>query len=174
MSSSGERARDSFRRGSVELRRRSERARVQFVRSLGEPALFAITLSAVVSATFGRITGTPSTSREKPSRIGDVGSRSTGVTVAPSSQVPLSRKSFETCVLESDDTGFCGLTTIRKPSCAAAVAAISRMATAVSIAIGKEEQNLRHVMSKSPSAPTSKIGSSRAAFPRPSQLPVTQ
>lgn len=52
MSSSGERARDSFRRGSVELRRRSERARVQFVRSLGEPALFAITLSAVVSATF--------------------------------------------------------------------------------------------------------------------------
>ena len=40
-----ERAREGLKRGS-------ERARVLATRSLGEPALFAITLSAVVSAIF--------------------------------------------------------------------------------------------------------------------------
>ena len=53
------RAREGLRRGSkglrrssVGLRRGSERARVLIAHSLGEPALFAITLSAVVSAVF--------------------------------------------------------------------------------------------------------------------------
>jgi APA family basic amino acid/polyamine antiporter len=41
-----------IRRRSEELRRRSERARVLVARTLGEPALFAILLSAVVSAIF--------------------------------------------------------------------------------------------------------------------------
>ena len=52
MSGPRDRARGGLRRGSGELRRRSERARIQIIRSLGEPALFAITLSAVVSAIF--------------------------------------------------------------------------------------------------------------------------
>jgi basic amino acid/polyamine antiporter, APA family len=47
-----DRAREGIRRGSEGLRRRSERARVLVVRTLGEPALFAILLSAVVSAMF--------------------------------------------------------------------------------------------------------------------------
>ena len=54
-----DRARESLRRGSkglrrssVGLRRGSERARVLIAHTLGEPALFAITLSAVVSAVF--------------------------------------------------------------------------------------------------------------------------
>jgi basic amino acid/polyamine antiporter, APA family len=47
-----DRAREGLRRSSVGLRRGSERARVVISHSLGEPALFAITLSAVVSAIF--------------------------------------------------------------------------------------------------------------------------
>ncbi len=54
-----DRAREGLRRGSkglrrssVGLRRGSERARVLIAHTLGEPALFAITLSAVVSAVF--------------------------------------------------------------------------------------------------------------------------
>jgi APA family basic amino acid/polyamine antiporter len=47
-----DRARESLRRSSEGLRRGSERARVLIAHSLGEPALFAITLSTVVSAIF--------------------------------------------------------------------------------------------------------------------------
>ena len=47
-----DRAREGLKRSSEGLRRGSERARVLITRSLGEPALFAITLSAVVSAIF--------------------------------------------------------------------------------------------------------------------------
>jgi basic amino acid/polyamine antiporter, APA family len=47
-----ERAREGLRRSSEGLRRGSERARVRIAHTLGEPALFAITLSAVVSAIF--------------------------------------------------------------------------------------------------------------------------
>jgi APA family basic amino acid/polyamine antiporter len=46
------RSSEGFRRSSEGLRRGSERARVVIARTLGEPALFAITLSAVVSAVF--------------------------------------------------------------------------------------------------------------------------
>ena len=46
------RARESLRRSSKGLRRGSERARVLIAHGLGEPALFAITLSAAVSAIF--------------------------------------------------------------------------------------------------------------------------
>ena len=48
----GGRAREGLRRSSEGLKRGSERARVLIARTLGEPALFAITLSAVVSAIF--------------------------------------------------------------------------------------------------------------------------
>jgi APA family basic amino acid/polyamine antiporter len=48
----GGRAREGLRRGSEGLRRGSERAGAVIARTLGEPALFAITLSAVVSAIF--------------------------------------------------------------------------------------------------------------------------
>jgi APA family basic amino acid/polyamine antiporter len=48
----GGRAREGLRRSSEGLKRGSERARVVIARTLGEPALFAITLSAVVSAIF--------------------------------------------------------------------------------------------------------------------------
>jgi basic amino acid/polyamine antiporter, APA family len=47
-----DRARESLRRSSEGLRRGSERARVIIAHRLGEPALFAITLSTVVSAIF--------------------------------------------------------------------------------------------------------------------------
>ncbi len=47
-----DRAREGLRRSSEGLRRRSERARVLISHTLGEPALFAITLSTVVSAIF--------------------------------------------------------------------------------------------------------------------------
>jgi basic amino acid/polyamine antiporter, APA family len=47
-----DRARESLRRSSEGLKRGSERARVLIAHTLGEPALFAITLSAVVSAIF--------------------------------------------------------------------------------------------------------------------------
>jgi APA family basic amino acid/polyamine antiporter len=47
-----DRAREGLRRSSEGLKRSSERARVMIVRTIGEPALFAITLSAVVSAVF--------------------------------------------------------------------------------------------------------------------------
>jgi APA family basic amino acid/polyamine antiporter len=47
-----DRARESLRRGSEGLTRASERARVLTARTLGEPALFAITLSAATSAIF--------------------------------------------------------------------------------------------------------------------------
>jgi basic amino acid/polyamine antiporter, APA family len=47
-----DRARESIRRSSEGLRRGSERARVIIAHTLGEPALFAITLSTVVSAIF--------------------------------------------------------------------------------------------------------------------------
>jgi APA family basic amino acid/polyamine antiporter len=47
-----DRARESLRRSSEGLRRGSERARVLISHRLGEPALFAITLSTVVSAIF--------------------------------------------------------------------------------------------------------------------------
>jgi APA family basic amino acid/polyamine antiporter len=47
-----DRARESLRRSSEGLRRGSERARVAIAHTLGEPALFAITLSTVVSAIF--------------------------------------------------------------------------------------------------------------------------
>jgi APA family basic amino acid/polyamine antiporter len=47
-----DRAREGLRRSSEGLRRGSERARVLIAHSLGEPALFAILLSALVSATF--------------------------------------------------------------------------------------------------------------------------
>jgi basic amino acid/polyamine antiporter, APA family len=47
-----DRARESLRRSSEGLRRGSERTRVLMAHTLGEPALFAITLSAVVSAIF--------------------------------------------------------------------------------------------------------------------------
>jgi APA family basic amino acid/polyamine antiporter len=47
-----DRAREGLRRRSEGLRRGSERARVLIAHSLGEPALFAITLSTVVSAIF--------------------------------------------------------------------------------------------------------------------------
>ena len=47
-----DRAREGLRRSSEGLRRGSERARVMIAHSLGEPALFAITLSTVVSAIF--------------------------------------------------------------------------------------------------------------------------
>jgi len=47
-----DRAREGLRRSSEGLKRGSERARVLIVRTIGEPALFAITLSAVVSAIF--------------------------------------------------------------------------------------------------------------------------
>jgi basic amino acid/polyamine antiporter, APA family len=47
-----DRAREGRRRSSEGLRRRSERARVLISHTLGEPALFAITLSTVVSAIF--------------------------------------------------------------------------------------------------------------------------
>ncbi len=46
------RAREGLRRRSEGLKRSSERARVMIVRTIGEPALFAISLSAVVSAIF--------------------------------------------------------------------------------------------------------------------------
>jgi basic amino acid/polyamine antiporter, APA family len=54
VSSSGEERRAAQRadRARAGLRRGSERARVLVVRTLGEPALFAITLSSVVSAIF--------------------------------------------------------------------------------------------------------------------------
>jgi APA family basic amino acid/polyamine antiporter len=47
-----DRAREGLRRRSEGLRRGSERTRVLMAHTLGEPALFAITLSAVVSAIF--------------------------------------------------------------------------------------------------------------------------
>jgi basic amino acid/polyamine antiporter, APA family len=47
-----DRAREGLRRSSEGLRRGSERARVLIAHRLGEPALFAITLSTVVSAIF--------------------------------------------------------------------------------------------------------------------------
>jgi basic amino acid/polyamine antiporter, APA family len=47
-----DRARESLRRSSEGLKRGSERARVLISHTLGEPALFAITLSTVVSAIF--------------------------------------------------------------------------------------------------------------------------
>jgi basic amino acid/polyamine antiporter, APA family len=47
-----DRAREGLRRSSEGLRRGSERARVIIAHRLGEPALFAITLSTVVSAIF--------------------------------------------------------------------------------------------------------------------------
>jgi APA family basic amino acid/polyamine antiporter len=47
-----DRAREGLRRSSEGLRRGSERARVVIAHRLGEPALFAITLSTVVSAIF--------------------------------------------------------------------------------------------------------------------------
>jgi basic amino acid/polyamine antiporter, APA family len=47
-----DRAREGLRRSSEGLRRGSERARVRISHTLGEPALFAITLSTVVSAIF--------------------------------------------------------------------------------------------------------------------------
>ena len=47
-----DRARESLRRSSEGLRRGSERARFLIAHRLGEPALFAITLSTVVSAIF--------------------------------------------------------------------------------------------------------------------------
>ena len=47
-----DRARESIRRSSEGLKRGSERARVIISHTLGEPALFAITLSTVVSAIF--------------------------------------------------------------------------------------------------------------------------
>jgi basic amino acid/polyamine antiporter, APA family len=47
-----DRAREGLRRSSEGLRRGSERARVMIAHTLGEPALFAITLSTVVSAIF--------------------------------------------------------------------------------------------------------------------------
>jgi APA family basic amino acid/polyamine antiporter len=47
-----DRAREGLRRSSEGLKRGSERARVLIAHTLGEPALFAITLSAVVSAIF--------------------------------------------------------------------------------------------------------------------------
>jgi basic amino acid/polyamine antiporter, APA family len=47
-----DRAREGLRRSSEGLRRGSERARVLISHTLGEPALFAITLSTVVSAIF--------------------------------------------------------------------------------------------------------------------------
>ncbi len=47
-----DRARESLRRSSEGLRRGSERAGARITHSLGEPALFAITLSTVVSAIF--------------------------------------------------------------------------------------------------------------------------
>jgi APA family basic amino acid/polyamine antiporter len=47
-----DRARESLRRSSEGLRRGSGRAGARITHSLGEPALFAITLSAVVSAIF--------------------------------------------------------------------------------------------------------------------------
>ncbi|HEY7454277.1 MAG TPA: universal stress protein [Thermoleophilaceae bacterium] len=47
-----DRAREGLRRRSEGLRRGSERARVLIAHGLGEPALFAITLSAAVSAIF--------------------------------------------------------------------------------------------------------------------------
>jgi APA family basic amino acid/polyamine antiporter len=47
-----DRAREGLRRSSEGLRRGSERARVMIAHRLGEPALFAITLSTVVSAIF--------------------------------------------------------------------------------------------------------------------------
>jgi APA family basic amino acid/polyamine antiporter len=47
-----DRARQGLRRSSEGLRRSSERARVLIAHSLGEPALFAITLSTVVAAIF--------------------------------------------------------------------------------------------------------------------------
>ncbi|HZB07096.1 MAG TPA: universal stress protein [Thermoleophilaceae bacterium] len=46
------RSSEGLRKSSEGLRRRSERARVLVARTLGEPALFAIMLSAVVSAIF--------------------------------------------------------------------------------------------------------------------------
>jgi APA family basic amino acid/polyamine antiporter len=48
----GGRAREGLRRGAEGLRRGSERAGVRIAHTLGEPALFAITLSTVVSAIF--------------------------------------------------------------------------------------------------------------------------
>ena len=48
----GGRAREGIRRSSAGLRRGSERARVAISHTLGEPALFAILLSALVSAIF--------------------------------------------------------------------------------------------------------------------------
>jgi basic amino acid/polyamine antiporter, APA family len=47
-----DRAREGLRRSSEGLRRGSERARVIIAHRLGEPALFAVTLSTVVSAIF--------------------------------------------------------------------------------------------------------------------------
>ena len=47
-----DRAREGLRRSSEGLRRGSERTRVLMAHTLGEPALFAITLSAVVAAIF--------------------------------------------------------------------------------------------------------------------------
>ena len=47
-----DRARESLRRSSEGFRRGSERARVLMAHTLGEPALFAITLSAAASAIF--------------------------------------------------------------------------------------------------------------------------
>jgi basic amino acid/polyamine antiporter, APA family len=47
-----DRAREGLRRSSEGLRRGSERTRVLMAHTLGEPALFAITLSALVSAIF--------------------------------------------------------------------------------------------------------------------------
>jgi basic amino acid/polyamine antiporter, APA family len=48
----GGRAREALRHGSEGLRRGSERARVAISHTLGEPALFAITLSSVVATIF--------------------------------------------------------------------------------------------------------------------------
>jgi basic amino acid/polyamine antiporter, APA family len=47
-----DRAREGLRRSSEGLKRGSERARVLMAHTLGEPALFAVTLSTVVSAIF--------------------------------------------------------------------------------------------------------------------------
>jgi basic amino acid/polyamine antiporter, APA family len=48
----GGRAREALRHSSEGLRRGSERARVAIAHTLGEPALFAVTLSSVVAAIF--------------------------------------------------------------------------------------------------------------------------
>ena len=79
----GGRAREALRHSSEGLKRGSERARVMISHTLGEPALFAITLSTAVAAIFFSLGVVAAGSRRAswPTLDGHHGRRQLGVVV---------------------------------------------------------------------------------------------